>query len=213
MWSDIKQAFLQIRLARETDKNHFCFFMRDGDRLVNYRYKTIIFGFNASPFILNYVLKYHAEKYADDEFFKILKENLYVDNMLVTSNNLNFLKEVYIETQKRLEEGGFSLRSWNSNSRPKELQSIMTNQGNIASHGNSYEKVLGMKYMLEFDSLQGGELQLDASANTKHAALAQIAKVFDPLGLYLPVSNKGKFLMRELWANKLEWDDVIPEET
>ena len=29
MMSDIKQAFLQIRLASETDKNCFCFFMRD----------------------------------------------------------------------------------------------------------------------------------------------------------------------------------------
>ena len=71
----------------------------------------------------------------------------------------------------------------------------MTNQGNIASHGNSYEKILGMKYMLVFDSLQVGEFQLDASANTKRAVLAQISNVFDPLGLYLPVSNKGKFLM------------------
>ena len=83
---------------------------------------------------------------SDDEFSKILKENLYVDNMLVTSNKLNFLKEVYTETRNRLEEGGFMLRSWNSIS--KELQSIMTDQGNITSHGNSCEKVLGMKYML-----------------------------------------------------------------
>ena len=71
----------------------------------------------------------------------------------------------------------------------------MTNQGNIASHGNSHEKVLGMKYMLEFDFLQVDEFQLDASANIKRAVLAQISKVFNPLGLYLPVSNNGKFLM------------------
>ena len=58
-----------------------------------------------------------------------------------------------------------------------------------------------------------GEFQLDASANTKRAVLSQISKVFDPLGLYLPVSNKGKVLMRELWAAKLEWDDVILDET
>ena len=156
MLSDIKQAFLQIRLAKEADKNRFCFFMLVGDRLVTYRYKTIIFGFNASPFILNYVLKHHAEKYAEDAFSKILKENLYVDNMLVTSNNLDFLKDVYRETQNRLEEGGFTLRSWNSNS--KELQSIMTDQNNLATHGNPYEKVLGMKYMLDFDSLQVNEV-------------------------------------------------------
>ena len=53
MLSDIKQAFLQIMLASETDKNRFCFFMRDGDRLVTYCYKTIIFSFNGSPFIFN----------------------------------------------------------------------------------------------------------------------------------------------------------------
>ena len=53
-----------------------------------------------------------------------------------------------------------------------------------------------------------GEFQLDASAKAK-----QISKVFDPLGLYFPVSSKGKLLMRELWATKLEWDDVIPDET
>ena len=211
MLSDIKQAFLQIRLAKEADKNRFCFFMLVGDRLVTYHYKTIIFGFNASPFILNYVLKHHAEKYVEDEFSKILKENLYVDNMLVTSNSLDFLKKVYCETQNRLEEGGFTLRSWNSNS--EELQSIMTDQNNLATHGNSYEKVLGMKYMLDFDSLHVSEVLLDASANTKRGVLAQISKVFDPLGLCLPVSNKGKFLMRGLWAAKLEWDDVIPEET
>ena len=211
MVSDIKQAFLQIRLAKETDKNRFCFFMRKGDKLVTYRYKTIIFGFNASPFILNFVLKHHAEKYADDEFSKILKENMYVDNLLVTSNSLEFMKEVYQETQSRLEEGGFTLRSWNSNS--KELQSVMSDKGNLACHGNSYEKVLGMKYMLEVDSLQVSEVHLEGTANTKRSILSQISKVFDPMGLYLPVTNRGKFLMRELWAAKLGWDDVIPDES
>ena len=101
MLSDIKEAFLQIKSAIETDNNRFCFFMHDEGRLVTYRYKTIIFGFNVSPFILNYVLKYHAEKY-DDEFSKILKENMYVGNMLVTNNNLNFLKYFCTETQHRL---------------------------------------------------------------------------------------------------------------
>ena len=61
MLSDIKQAFLQIKLAKEEDKNRFCFFMKEGERLVAYRYKTIIFGFNASPFILNYVIRHHAD--------------------------------------------------------------------------------------------------------------------------------------------------------
>ena len=211
LMSDIKQAFLQICLAKEADKNRFCFFMRVGDRLVTYRYKTLLFGFNASPFILNYVLKHHSEQLAQDDVSNILRNNLYVDNMLVTSNSLPFLKNAYHETQRRLEEGGFILRSWNSNS--PELQSIMSSQGNQASHGNSYEKVLGMKYQLHMDSLQLSDLQLDQSAKTKRSVLAQVASVFDPLGLYLPVTNKGKFLLSELWAAKYQWDDVLPSDT
>ena len=62
MLSDVKQAFLQIRLSREIDKNRFCFVMSDGDRLVTHRYETIIFGFNASPFILNYCFKVQCRK-------------------------------------------------------------------------------------------------------------------------------------------------------
>ena len=50
MLSDIKQTFLHIRLARETDKNRFYFFMHDGNRLITYRCKIIIFGFNAIIF-------------------------------------------------------------------------------------------------------------------------------------------------------------------
>ena len=95
MLSDIKQAFLQIRLAREGDKNHFCFFMKEGKQLVTYRYKTIILGFNASPFTLNYVLKHHAGTYKDDEVSHFLKSNLYVDNLIVTHNSKDMLLKVY----------------------------------------------------------------------------------------------------------------------
>ena len=79
--SDIKQAFLQIMLAKEEDRNRFCFFMKEGDDLITYRYRTIIFGFNASPFILNYVIKHHASLFCDDEYSKILRSIFYVDNL------------------------------------------------------------------------------------------------------------------------------------
>ena len=74
MLSDIKQAFLQIRLASETDKNRFCFLcVMETDWSLTV---TKLSSSASMPFILNYVLKYHADKYAEDEFSKILKENL-----------------------------------------------------------------------------------------------------------------------------------------
>ena len=146
MLSDIKQAFLQIKLAKEEDKNRFCFFMKEGERLVAYRYKTIIFGFNASPFILNYVIRHHAETFREDEISQVLKSNFYVDNLLVTHNSEKILLKVYQECLSRMKQGGFYLRSWNSNS--QELQSIMKKDGNFVTHENEYEKVLGYKYVV-----------------------------------------------------------------
>ena len=208
--SDIKQAFLQIMLSKEEDKNKFCFFMKEGENLVAYRYRTIIFGFNASPFILNYVIKHHAGRFMEDAFTNILKSNFYVDNLIVTGNNPEFLKTAYSECFQRMNEGGFCLRSWNSNS--PELQDTMTEDGNISSHGNDYEKVLGIKYLLANDSIQLSDSVLDPNACTKRSVLSQISKIFDPLGLCLPVSTRGKLLMRKLWELKLSWDVPIPED-
>ena len=209
MLSDIKQAFLQIMLAKEEDKNKFCFFMKEGDALVTYRYRTIIFGFNASPFILNYVIKHHVNQYQKDEFSHILNSNLYVDNLLITSNSTSFLKQAYAVTFDRMREGGFCLRSWNSND--SDLQAIMERDGSIASHGNNYEKVLGVNYILDTDTIQLSSCELDPSSNTKRSILSQISKVFDPLGLLLPVTTKGKLIMKELWGLNLSWDAEVPE--
>ena len=72
--SDIRKAFLMIKLKKIEDRNRFCFFLRDGDKLVAYRFTTIIFGFVASPFILNYVIQYHASLFPNDECTQMLKK-------------------------------------------------------------------------------------------------------------------------------------------
>ena len=184
--SDIKQALLQIMLTRE-DKSRFCFFKK-GDKLVAYRYRTIIFGFNASPFILNYVIKHHDSQLFDDGFSKILKTNFYVDNLIVTGNSSEFLKNVYSECLDRMKQGGFCLRSWNSNN--QELETIMRKDDSFAFHGNNYEKGLGLKYFMESDSVQLSDSTLDPSTNTKRSILSQISKVFDPLRLFFTCYHK-----------------------
>ena len=208
MLSDIKQAFLQIDLSSEQDKNRFSFFMMENDQLVAYRYRTIIFGFNASPFILNFVIKHHADRYPDDECTKILKSNFYVDNLIITGNSVDELNTLYEDSSKRMKEGGFLLRSWNSNS--EELKNKFIQDDTFVQHGNNYEKVLGYKYLVDTDTIQLADSNLDPSADTKRNILSQISKVFDPLGLCLPVTTKGKILMRDMWSQKLSWDEEVP---
>ena len=74
----------------------FVFFWKRENKLVCYRYKTIVFGYTASPFILNYVMKYLVKSYPKDKGSEILGNNFYVDNLIVTGNDMREMK-IYIK--------------------------------------------------------------------------------------------------------------------
>ena len=210
MISDIKQAFLMVKLAREYDKNRFCFFWRRGNRLVTYRYKTIVFGYTSSPFILNYVMKYHAQSYPDDKCKQVLENNFYVDNLVVTGNDLNEMRDLYSLSYLRMKEGGFTLRSWNSNS--IELRDTMKSDGRLVEHECAEDKVLGYRYNVNNDTLSLAPCNMLIDADTKRKILSQTSKVFDPLNLVLPVTIRGRVLMRKIWKLEVGWDQELPKE-
>ena len=208
--SDVKQAFLQIKLKDDADKNKFSFFWKKDNELVQYRYKTIVFGYTSSPFILNYVIKHHADQYPDDYCKNILQNNFYVDNLIVTDNDLDKVKDLYVSCNSRMEEGGFNLRSWNTNCH--ELKDQMVKDDRYVQHGCTEEKVLGYKYLPDSDMFKLSDFKIDQNSKTKRQILAQISKVFDPLGLFLPVSLRGKLLMREIWKSEVGWDSEVSNE-
>ena len=207
MLSDIRKAFLQIRLASDDDRNRFCFFMRENDKLITYKYNTILFGFNCSPFILNFIIKYHLRKYPDDLCNKVLNSGFYCDNLITTGNDINEMHSLYKESIKRMHEGGFSLRSWNSNS--LKLQEVMKKDNTMSDHGLNEEKVLGYKYNVSLDSIKISNDAIDLNINSKRKILSQLSSIFDPLGLCLPVTVRGKFFIKNLWSKKLEWDQEV----
>lgn len=208
--SDIKQAFLQVHIKTDEDKNRFSFFWLDGEELKAYRYNTIIFGFTSSPFVLHYVVKYHASKYPKDFCSKILSNNMYVDNLIVTSNDLDVLRDVYVKANSRMSEGGFTLRSWNSNN--VLLQNMMKEDNKFVEHGTDIEKILGYQYSISNDEINLADFDLDSNVKSKRGILSGISKVFDPLGLYSPVTVRGRLLMRTLWQSDIGWDEEAPKE-
>ena len=46
---------------------------------------------------------------------------------------------------------------------------------------------------------------------TKRGIVSDVAKVFDPLGLFSPATVKMKVLLQHLWEIKLDWYDPVPE--
>ena len=146
----------------------FVFFWKRENKLVCYRYKTIVFRYTASPFILNYVMKYHVKSYPKDKFSEILGNNFYVDNLIVTGNDMKEMKDLYKNCYERMLEGGFILRSWNSNL--DELGNLMKAEGGLVDYNCPDEKVLGYRYNIKKDSLSLAPFSLDG-ANTKRQVL------------------------------------------
>ena len=208
--SDVKQAFLMIRLRDEFDKNKFCLLWEKDGQLVTYRYKTIVFGYTTSPFILHYVMAHHAAKFPNDKCTQILSSNFYCDNLIFTGNDVSELTSLYKLTYDRMAMGGFILRSWNSNS--SELRNVMQQDDRLVEHSDSLEKILGYRFNTVNDTISLAKVDFDSSANSKRLILSETSRQFDPLGLALPVTIRGKLLIRSIWEQKFGWDDVLPSE-
>ena len=85
--ADIEAAYLQISVPEE-DRDYMRFLWYDdvsktNPQIVKYRFTRIIFGATSSQFLLNGVLKIHADKYRrdDPEFSNILNRHLFIDDL------------------------------------------------------------------------------------------------------------------------------------
>ena len=146
--ADIMKAFLQIRLADDSDKNRFCSFKKIERKFIPYRYNTIIFGFISSPSILNYILQYHLQVNSHLEVASLIKNHFYVDNLLLSSNQVEVLPKLIKDINEIMQAGGLPLREWSSNN-PELLVSL-----NEEEKFHSGEvKVLGYLYDHQEDFL------------------------------------------------------------
>ena len=197
-------------MKAEEDKNRFCFFWYLDGKLTVFRYRTILFGLVISPFILNYVIKYHLNRYQSDETVDALLNSFYVDNFIFTTSNPELLSKVYSESHCIMNEGGFSLRSWNTNDNDLKLQ--MQRDDKLVKHDEIFEKVLGYYYNPQTDTLKLANYSFEANDSiTKRDVLRYTSKVFDPLSLFLPVTIRGRLLMKSIWETGIDWDKTIPD--
>jgi len=201
-----------VKLSLEADRNKFTILWRDRDgTLLAFRYTTIVFGLASSPFILQQVIRHHLRNYADDKCLEILKHSMYVDNLYFTDNNPENLLTLYQQSYSRMLEGGFQLRSWLSNS--VIMSERFRDDNSASSSENCCERLLGYRYFSKTDKMQINDFDTNDSPRvTKRTILSYVSRIFDPLGLSLPLLVRAKLLIKELWLLKVGWDDILSEE-
>ena len=119
--ADIESAYLQISVTPE--HRNFLRFLWFGNiddnesEIIKYRFKRVIFGAAPSQYLLNTVIRKHADRYgeSDPEFVKQIKTGFYVDDLVISVTDARDGIDFYTKCKVRFAEASFNVRKWRTN--------------------------------------------------------------------------------------------------
>ena len=103
-----------------------------------------------------------------------------------------------------------NLRDWLSNN--SEVMKVMKEIPLDDRCSRENMTVLGLNWSIQHDTLTINSQLKDDLKISKRTVLQEIASIYDSLGLYSPVTLRGKLFLQDLWNQKLSWDDHLSEE-
>ena len=213
--ADIEKAYLMVQL-RENDRDSVRFLFpenpADPDSPCHcYRFKVVLFGATCSQFLLNAVILYHLDKLElEPALITQIKSGLYIDNLQNTSNSEGKLVQFFKIIRETFKAANLNLREWVSNS--PQLQQLTTSEG-LSAKRQDQMKILGMEWRVQEDNLTFCTNLHDPQLTTKRQCLSVLARVFDPLGLILPVTIRARMGLQDLWRSGVNWDETLDVNT
>jgi len=216
---DITKAFLGIKL-RESDQNRLLFWwyknVDEGDfSLIIYRNLRLPFGLRPSPSILMLalykIMMIDVDNDCEDTITlkRQIYNNIYMDNGLVSSNDLDLLNSYYHKLILIFNDYQFHLQQFATNN-PDFQSKIDRNQETFTENSQKY---FGMKWNRELDTLGPFPISLDIKACTKREVLSSLNSVYDLFNVCSPILNRAKLYLHKLQCEyKLDWDSKLNPE-
>ncbi|KAJ0169552.1 hypothetical protein K1T71_014737 [Dendrolimus kikuchii] len=244
--ADIIKMYRQVQISEEDTVFQRILWRSTPDKNIDdYELLTVTFGTAAAPYLA--VRTLHQLAYDGKEKYPLAAEKVlnsfYMDDLMTGSYNVNDAVELYKQMTGLLNEGGFTLQKWNSNS--KELIkkiTLLTNQNkkmktkscdnkeNISNtecdisinedtnqikveiQEDTNVKILGLTWNRKNDSFNYTvTLSPSIIPVTKRIILADISRLFDPLGWIAPTIVLAKIFIQKLWLTGLGWDEILPD--
>ena len=187
---------MQIGLQDEANDVTRFFWLKDKDTLgvenniEMYRFCRVPFGIISSPFLLAATIDHHLKNCNIDEGGTI-RENIYVDNVITGTQSIQEAVHLYNVSKQIFKGAAMNLRDWMSNSQEVLNEIPLWDRANRENM-----KVLGLTWFVKEDLLALNSQIRDENTLTKRTVLRQIASIYDPLGLYSPVTLRGKLFYK-----------------
>lgn len=215
--ADIEKMYRQIWMHKDDRKYQLIWWREDQSKPLRcLQLSTVTYGTTSAPYLAIRSLQAIAEEQCQNFPLaaNVAKSNFYVDDVLCGSDHLSTALEIQDQLRRMLESAGFKLRKWGANhqrlleSIPKEDQELST----FNSSEKEHIKTMGLIWHPKKDIFTIRVEQVDITQKiTKRTALADIARLFDPLGFIAPVTVTAKIFLQELWKLKLDWDAPLQQ--
>ncbi|VDO84702.1 unnamed protein product [Haemonchus placei] len=212
--SDVEKVFLQVRLhGADRDATRFLW-VRDINEpfgihnVATFRFTRVTFGLNVSPYLLGATINHHLQSaMQNEELAKEIRENLYVDNLILSAATPSEAARKSLEARKIFEEMGTNLREFLSND-----ETLRQQLPENACAKSLVQKVLGITWNSETDRLEVRCSLTVSDPITKRSVARQIASIYDPMGWLVPLLVPAKKFQQDLWREEFDWDTKLPPE-
>ena len=210
MCADVSKAFLRV-LLRYADRNFTRFYARKhwedpNSQILVYRFKVVLFGSTASPFLLNATILHLFEC---NNMFDFLLD-CYVDNLFFELDTVEELMEAMNKATRLFDSASMPLREWASNS---AVMNGKFKELGIFTKADKKMKTLGYTWDFEKDILTLAEVEFEVNEVCKRSMFSDYCSVYDPIGLITPVSICAKVVAQSCWSLGMQWDTIVPDDT
>ncbi|XP_062713379.1 uncharacterized protein LOC134290294 [Aedes albopictus] len=217
--ADIAKMYRMVKVAEDDQPLQRILWRDSPDQPVRtYELTTVTYGTASAPYLATKCLqRLGTEGEAlHPVAAKVVRKDFYVDDLLTGTDSIEEGKTLASELISLTNSAGFNLRKWSSNNPellstiPSELRDDRTTLELDSS--TSVVKTLGLIWEPSRDSFKFAVPRWSAEpVITKRVILSDTARIFDPLGLIGPVTVQAKIFLQQLWKEKSDWDEPLPD--
>ncbi|XP_017465034.1 PREDICTED: uncharacterized protein LOC108358305 [Rhagoletis zephyria] len=214
--TDVEKMYRQMLIQPDERKFQLIIWREDSSLPIkHYQLNTITHGTRSAPYLapkcLQKIAKENALQYPLGAQF--LQDNFYVDDGIGGSDSLTTTMEIQQQLIHTLKQRGLNLRKWCAN-HSQLLQNVSMEEQEVDidfdNDINQSIKTLGLTWMPKMDRFCVKVRLGSCSLATKRSVSADLARLFDPLGILAPIVVMAKMFIQDLWQLKLTWDEALP---
>ena len=227
---DVEQMFHSFHVdPKHQDYLRFLWFKNNdiGEEIIEYKMTVHLFGNGPSPAVATWGMRRSADD--GEEVFgadakNFVYRNFYVDDGLVSRTKATEVTTLIKNTQGMLATSNIRLHKVISNSVevmeafPADDRASEVKELDLSRDPLPAQRSLGVCWDLEDDSFTF-KVTIPEKPFTRRGVLSVINSIYDPMGLAVPVTLKGKLLLQSLVimgkernGESLGWDDPLPDD-